>query len=127
MLAAVAKRNPKAAPGIYFLSMHCMALLAVWRASIAMKLPPGCAAAARAASPGARAARPAARPSADGPPRPPLRRRRYALMNAFLCKVALTVATCRAQLDPGACSEGSECRELLDGDACSVPESEYRE
>lgn len=48
--------------------------------------------------------------------------RRWALMNAFLCKVALTVATCRAQVDPSACSEGSACREVLDGDTCVVPD-----
>ena len=41
--------------------------------------------------------------------------RRYALMNAFLCKVALAVAVCRAQIDAADCAEGTECRMLLEG------------
>ena len=47
-------------------------------------------------------------------------RRRFGLMNAFLCKVALTVAECRVVIDPDGCREGSKCRELLDGDGCPI-------
>jgi len=120
------RRNPAAAPGISLQAAHMLSLLALWRASTLVGASPA---------------------------------RRWALMNAFLCKVALTVATCRAQarhpspaphplskaagpvlprhrppllvprvhcaasqVDPSACSEGSACREVLDGDTCVVPD-----
>ena len=49
--------------------------------------------------------------------------RRYALMNAFLCKVALAVAVCRAQIDAADCAEGTECRMLLEG-GCRVADDD---
>lgn len=53
--------------------------------------------------------------------------RRYALMNAFLCQVAVTVAECRALLDPEQCGAGTECRALLNGEACHVEYGDERE
>jgi len=50
---------------------------------------------------------------------------RRAIMDSFLCQAAYTVASCRAQVDPGACAEGSECRDVLDG-SCSVSYDDSR-
>ena len=44
---------------------------------------------------------------------------RRAIMDSALCQTAYTVASCRAVLDPEACYEGSECRDVLDG-SCQV-------
>jgi len=46
---------------------------------------------------------------------------RRAIMDSVLCQTAYTVASCRAQVDPDACYEGSECRDVLDG-CCQVPD-----
>mmetsp|Transcript_6040 Transcript_6040/g.11973 ORF Transcript_6040/g.11973 Transcript_6040/m.11973 type:complete len:404 (+) Transcript_6040:83-1294(+) len=46
---------------------------------------------------------------------------RRSLMDALLCQIGLTVATCRAVIDPDACTEGSECRAYLD-DSCVLPD-----
>jgi hypothetical protein len=46
---------------------------------------------------------------------------RRAIMDSVLCQTAYTVASCRAQVDPDACYEGSECRDVLDG-SCQVPD-----